>query len=116
MQGTIDAGRVAPCTGTGCESEGGRVSHGGFLEPEWQWSDDLASLHVTSIGEMMMRMMMMITTMMTMMMMGMKVMMTMCFQLPLQRLADSRGSALGALFRTHYTGCCGLRSTAGERQ
>ena len=97
------------------ESEGGRVSYGSFLEPEWQWSDDLASLHVTSIGEMMMRMMMMITTMRTMMMMEM-VMMTMCFQLPLQRLADSRGSALGAPFRTHYSGCCGLRSTAGERQ
>ena len=54
--------------------------------------------------------------MVTMMMMGMMVMMTMCFQLPLQRLVDSRGSALGAPFRTHYTGCCGLRSTAGERQ
>ena len=39
-------------TGTGCESEGGRVSHGGFVEPEWQWSDDLASLHVPSIGDM----------------------------------------------------------------
>ena len=51
-------------TGTGCESEGGRVSQG----------------------------------------------------MPLQRLADSRGIALGALFRTHYTGCCGLRSTAGERK
>ena len=67
-----------------------------------------------------MMMMMMITTMMTMMvmmmMMWMMVMMTMCFQLPLQRLVDSRGSALGAPFRTHYSGCCGLRSTAGERQ
>ena len=104
-------------TGTGCESEGGRVSPGGFLEPAWQWSDDFGSLHVTSITEMMMRIMMITTTMMMkMMMMGMMVMMTMCFQLPLQRLADSRGSALGALFRTHYTGCCGLRSTAGERQ
>ena len=52
------------------------------------------------------------------MMMGMTmtVMMTICFLLPLQRLADSRGSALGALVRTHYTGCCGLRSTAGERK
>ena len=104
-------------TGTGCESEGGRVSQGGFLEPAWQWSNDFGSLHVTSIKEMLMRMMMMmITTMMMMMMMGMMVMMTMCFQLPLQRLADSRGIALGALFRTHYTGCCGLRSTAGERK
>ena len=47
----------------------------------------------------MMRMMMMITTMMMMMMMmGMMVMMTMCFQLPLQGLADSRASALGTLF------------------
>ena len=54
--------------------------------------------------------------MVTMMMMGMMVMMAMCFQLPLQRLVDSRGSALGAPFRTHYTGCCGLRSTAGERK
>ena len=54
--------------------------------------------------------------MVTMMMMGMMVMMAMCFQLPLRRLADSRGSALGAPFRTHYSGCCGLRSTAGERQ
>ena len=54
--------------------------------------------------------------MVTMMMMGMMVMMAMCFQLPLRRLADSRGSALGALFRTYYTGCCGLRSTAGDRQ
>ena len=54
--------------------------------------------------------------MVTMMMMGMMVMMAMCFQLPLQRLVDSRGSAFGAPFRTHYTGCCGLRSTAGERQ
>ena len=36
--------------------------------------------------------------MVTMMMMGMMVMMAMCFQLPLQRLADSRGSALGTLF------------------
>ena len=71
---------------------------------------------MTSITEMMMRMMMITTTMMMkMMMMGMMmVMMTMCFQLPLQRLGDSRGIALGALFRTHYTGCCGLRSTAGE--
>ena len=51
-----------------------------------------------------------------MMVMTMTVMMTMCFQLLLQRLADSRGSALGALVRTHYTGCCGLRSTAGERK
>ena len=71
-----------------------------------------------------------------MMVMTMTVMMTMCFLLPLQRLADSRGSALGAfvrthytgncerstagerkaLVRTHYTGCCGLRSTAGERK
>ena len=50
--------------------------------------------------------------MMMMMVMTMTVMMTMCFQLLLQRLADSRGSALGALVRTHYTGCCGLRSTA----
>ena len=33
-----------------------------------------------------------------MMMMGVMVMMSMCFQLPLRRLADSRGSALGALF------------------
>ena len=76
---------------------------------------------MTWIKEMMMRMMMMMITtmmmmMMMMMMMGMMVMMTMCFQLPLQRLADSRGSALGAPFRTHYSGCCGLRSTAGERQ
>ena len=86
-------------TGTGCESEGRRVSPGGFLEPAWQWSDDFGSLHVTSITEMMMRMMMITTTMMMkMMMMGMMVMMTMCFQLPLQRLADSRGSALGTLF------------------
>ena len=62
---------------------------------------------------------MMISTMMItmmMMVMMMTVMMTMCFLLPLQRLADSRGRALGALFRTHYTGCCGLRSTAGERK
>ena len=72
---------------------------------------------MTSITEMMMRMMMITTTMMMkMMMMGMMVMMTMCFQLPLQRLADSRGSALGTLFRTHNSGCCGLRSTAGERK
>ena len=33
-----------------------------------------------------------------MMMMGMMVMMAMCFQLPLQGLADSRASALGTLF------------------
>ena len=72
---------------------------------------------MTSIKEMMMRMMMITTTMMMkMMMMVVMVMMTMCFQLPLQRLADSRGSALGAFVRTHYTGCCGLRSTAGERK
>ena len=55
----------------------------------------------------------MMMMMMMMMVMTMTVMMTMCFLLPLQRLADSRGSALGALVRTHYTGCCGLRSTAG---
>ena len=36
--------------------------------------------------------------MVTMMMMEMMVMMTMCFQLPLQGLADSRASALGTLF------------------
>ncbi|MEC8502505.1 MAG: hypothetical protein VXY70_02915, partial [Actinomycetota bacterium] len=71
----------------------------------------------TMMMVMMMMIMMMISTMMLMMMMvtTMTLMMTMCFQLPLQRLADSRGSALGAFVRTHYTGCCGLRSTAGER-
>ena len=71
-------------TGTGCESEGGRVSHSGFMEPEWQWSDDLRSLHVTSIGEMPpssswkkcteMMMMMLMMWMMLMMMMVMMMM------------------------------------------
>ena len=39
-------------TGTGCKSEGRRISHSGFMEPERQWSDDLGSLHVPSTGEM----------------------------------------------------------------